>query len=790
MIQAILTFPVLLLSLYGTGEWLRNKFLGTEQLWTGRIARALALGIITHGLLMTLLGFLFLLRPPVAALLTVLPTIIFFRIWWRDISAIIDVLRRKPSQQFLLIEILLLALIVLLLLLRAFNALAPNISWDATSHHYLVPSIWLKSGCVSDIPSIVFSYYPSLIDTGIAGSIALGTDILANLYGWIFGLLAALLLISIPLRYFDHPVKSGTGIYRLNRFSGILAAFIFLILPGVGVQTSGGYVDLPLACFTLLTLDFIFQFWSMPTRPVLILAAISAGAVLSTKHLGILLYAGFLIFLFSAILANKEKTDRLTALKKYLPQFVLISILIPAPWYIRSTVLTGNPFYPFGFFGLPTPPHPPFTPSSWIRLDYHRSIIGFLTYWHHLAFAPDVREALGRNYSIAYPILIPIWFLFKKLPSHGKVLAVLAGFSILVIYALFPVETRYHLPFLAPIALTLGILFPYIISEYNNYSGRILLALGTTATAIALVSRQRTDLADFSMLFLLFSTFGPLLATDPRKLFKSLTVFLIFLSLVSVIYDFREDISESRKRYKTILNLEPEDKYLLRESPFNYGTIHHINNKMDFAKMHILALENRLYRLKASWVTWFGLKESVVPTTPEENVAVWYRGGFTHVLLGDDVVLKALMYFNIVHHGGWDLPGASPSEMVEYIRKHPEFDIVQFRLQDLWINFAGQPFDERANHFKKYWLPSEIKKERYPIHDLGGETWYTASRLQILTDPIRLAQYSFVRGFRELVASGGLKIVYTDGLTFLFETDYPAYLKSHPHADLEKLGLK
>src|SRR3990172_1133597 len=203
MIKAILAFPILLLSLYGMGEWLRFRFLGNEPMSAGRIGRAFGFGILAHALLMTFLGFTFLLRPIIAGLITAIPALIFARIWGRDIGVLCKQANWKTSVRFTVQEIILILIIIAMSLLRGFNALAPNISWDATSHHYLVPDIWLRSGLVSDIPSVIFSYYPSLTEIGIAGTMALGSDFLSNLYGWLFGVIATLLLIGIPFRHFN-----------------------------------------------------------------------------------------------------------------------------------------------------------------------------------------------------------------------------------------------------------------------------------------------------------------------------------------------------------------------------------------------------------------------------------------------------------------------------------------------------------------------------------------------------------------------------------------------------------
>jgi hypothetical protein len=143
----------------------------------------------------------------------------------------------------------------------------------------------------------------------------------------------------------------------------------------------------------------------------------------------------------------------------------------------------------------------------------------------------------------------------------------------------------------------------------------------------------------------------------------------------------------------------------------------------------------------------------------------------------------------VVHAHGWDVPGATPDEIIEYLREHPEENRVNFLLQDLWYSFDREPFGHRARHFTHYWLPREIEKEVYPVENIDGVNCYVANRLDILTDPEKYAQYAFVRDFREMVETGGLDIVFSDQMTYLFRCDYPAYLESHPDVDLETLGL-
>jgi hypothetical protein len=791
MIQAVITFPILLLGLYSMGEWIRTVLLGPESLSPSQTARALGFGILAHSLLIAIAGFTHVLTTPIAAILTALPFLIFIKICWRDLVQLFRNLRLKPTPSFHFIEILFLLLIATISLIRLFNALAPNISWDATSHHYLVASIWLRNGWLADIPSVIYSYYPSLNEMGIAGTMALGTDILSNLYGWLFGLLSMLLFIGIGMRHFSgDPIEiPGGARIRPGRFAGIAAAFLFALFPGNSVQTAGGWVDLALTCWTLLTIDMLFEMHHRSIWPALISAGLFSGAALATKHLAILPMLGFIIILAWMLYYEKETKSHLTKTPgRFIWAFIGLSLLIPLPWYIRSIAFTGNPLYPFAILGLPGPPLPPFTASSWVRLDYHRSLIGLFTYWPHLVFNSAVGQALGKNYSVAFLYAFPLAFMVRRLNSLGRLLAILSGFSILIIYVLFPVETRYHFAFIAAMAIVFGLLLEKLLdSGRTTTAGLTFIAFGVLPFFFYRLINGIRDA--FSLVWVPLLASAAFLRIRWQYSYFLLPAFMVVLSLFSFVHDSTTDFDEIHRRYKVVLNIEPSDKYLARESARNYGMILHINNEMDWRHMKILALETRLYRLKADWVTWFGLKESKVPVTPAENVSVWYRGGFTHILLGDDVGLKPLIYYNVVHLNGWDVRGATPEQEIEYLKAHPDEDMIKFKLPDLWTNLEGKPFTSSARHFTQVWMPKQLIKERFKIENIDGKTWYTASRLAILTDPERVPQYAFVRGLRELMASGGLKVAFTDGLTYLLATDYPTYLKSHPDVDLKTLGL-
>jgi hypothetical protein len=226
---------------------------------------------------------------------------------------------------------------------------------------------------------------------------------------------------------------------------------------------------------------------------------------------------------------------------------------------------------------------------------------------------------------------------------------------------------------------------------------------------------------------------------------------------------------------KVILGIWDKDRYLLRESPRNIGAIDWMNQNLPL-DARVLAIETRMYGLNRDWITWLGLEDEPIPTSPEDNVYLWKKYGFDYLWIGDNTTIKTLMYYNI-----YNLPG--------------EGDEVTFKLEDLWYDIFGHPFSNSivSRHFRIYWLPGELKTEGYEWYENGkrvtdehGNPLYKASRSAIASDKRMMAQIHFVDSIRELEKSGGLHIVYPppggkikEELTFILKTDYETYKKVH-----------
>ena len=116
-------------------------------------------------------------------------------------------------------------------------AAVPPVSRDALTHHLAVPKLWLESGSMSEIPTVVFSYYPMNLDLLYLIPLYFGNDIIPKYIHFAFALLTAW-LIFVFLK--DRTAKTHYG---------LLGALLFLSLPVILKLSITVYGDLGLVFF-------------------------------------------------------------------------------------------------------------------------------------------------------------------------------------------------------------------------------------------------------------------------------------------------------------------------------------------------------------------------------------------------------------------------------------------------------------------------------------------------------------------------------------------------------------
>ena len=252
------------------------------------------------------------------------------------------------------LEILIAGVLLVLVLSVLVLSAVPPVSRDALTHHLAVPKLWLKSGSMSEIPAVVFSYYPMNLDLLYLIPLYFGNDIIPKYIHFAFALLTAGLIFAF--------LKDRTA----KTHYGLLGALLFLSLPMILKLSITVYVDLGLVFFSTAALLYVLK-WAAngnQTRHLLI-AGLFCGLGLGTKYNGLISF--FLLTCFIPVLylrvnlqpddaadgpvhttGRQKKAAGMTSLRalQAAALFVSISLLVFSPWMIRNLRWTGNPVYP------------------------------------------------------------------------------------------------------------------------------------------------------------------------------------------------------------------------------------------------------------------------------------------------------------------------------------------------------------------------------------------------------------------------------------------------------------
>lgn len=219
-------------------------------------------------------------------------------------------------------------------LLTFFISLAPSVYWDELHYHLTVPRIYLQEHRIVYIPYFYYSNFPHFMEMLFTFGLALGSDSLATLFHWFFGVLCVLLCAVAGKRYW-------------NFSSGILGGLFFYSMPVMVWLSNVSYVDLALTFYLCLGVYCFFIFAETHSRTHLCLSAVFLAFASQNKYSGLV---GFVIvFVFALIWIAVFRRRSLAPLF----YFTCVFIVFTCPYYLKNMFFTGNPFYPFfyGYFG-------------------------------------------------------------------------------------------------------------------------------------------------------------------------------------------------------------------------------------------------------------------------------------------------------------------------------------------------------------------------------------------------------------------------------------------------------
>jgi 4-amino-4-deoxy-L-arabinose transferase-like glycosyltransferase len=229
-----------------------------------------------------------------------------------------------------------------------FCALAPETEYDALWYHLELPRRWLDAARPVDDVNEYVSLYPLTWELLFGAALALDGDVGARLVHW-----ATLPLCAVIAGWLAQCINgsaSARASHGPGRTPPALAAAVAVTAPTVLWEATTAYVDLALALHAALAAYALVRASTGSSSRWLAVAAVQLGLCCATKHLGLLVVAAALVTWVGATVYR----DR--SWRRALERAVLIgtvAILLPAPWYIRAALASGNPVFPelYGVFG-------------------------------------------------------------------------------------------------------------------------------------------------------------------------------------------------------------------------------------------------------------------------------------------------------------------------------------------------------------------------------------------------------------------------------------------------------
>jgi 4-amino-4-deoxy-L-arabinose transferase-like glycosyltransferase len=321
-------------------------------------------------------------------------------------------------------------------------ALAPEKEYDALWYHLNLPRLWLTAGHPVDVVEEYVSLYPMTWELLFGAGLVFG------------GATAAKLLHFVCLPLLAAVVAQGARRFVDSRVAMVAAAFVVLT-PTMVWEAGTAYVDIALALHSAAACYALARYAESGDRRWQVLAVLQFGAAAATKHLGVIVtlsalavYAGVSVRAGRGWVASVRRALSTGA----------AAAVVPAVWYIRSWLASGNPVFPdlFSVFGA-------FPPERWdamterglagfkARFGFGRSLLDLL--W--LPWDVTVHGAqFGGSLGPLFLLLIPAALLLRR--SRSALFAVAAGTAAYVAVWATPLSSfqlRFLVPMVAPLAL-------------------------------------------------------------------------------------------------------------------------------------------------------------------------------------------------------------------------------------------------------------------------------------------------------------------------------------------------
>jgi len=223
-------------------------------------------------------------------------------------------------------------------LIWALNAFYPELWTDALVYHLGLPAYYIANQEFVPTPYSILSYLSQNAQMIYMWGLLMKSEVAIKLINWTFLVMTSLLLFGVVEK-------------KANRFCGLMAVLLLLMMPMIIVQSTNISNDLQTAFYLLtgwvLCLLYLTESKKSLSKQdgykMLFISGCCFGAAFGTKY-----YALCVILLsFVCILFLLFRRQNRRVLFSFMTSWFIGILLFSTPWLVRTYYYTGNPIYPF-----------------------------------------------------------------------------------------------------------------------------------------------------------------------------------------------------------------------------------------------------------------------------------------------------------------------------------------------------------------------------------------------------------------------------------------------------------
>lgn len=205
-------------------------------------------------------------------------------------------------------------------------ALSRPVSWDALAYHLSIPKLYLQNRGLLELPWLLHSHWPHLLDLFYAVPIAWGRDNAAALIH--SGLCGCLIFATYRV-----------GDRTFNRFTGIISALLLCSQPVFLNFAGTAHSDGAWALYHFMSALCLWEWQTSKNSYGLVLAGVLSGYAASFKLLALIPATA----LGCWVVWQSRKGN----VFKNILYFSIPILTLTLPWFIKTWRETGNPVWPF-----------------------------------------------------------------------------------------------------------------------------------------------------------------------------------------------------------------------------------------------------------------------------------------------------------------------------------------------------------------------------------------------------------------------------------------------------------